>query len=128
MKKTLAILTMLAAFLPSYAEEGTAYLSFDRKIHNLGKIERGMIATDTVRITNTGSEPLMILKVSADCNCTTTDYTKDPIPPGGMGFISVEFDSKNKELGKFRRNVRVKSNAKNRREIFFIDGTIVTAN
>ena len=43
-----------------------------------------------------GDTPLEISLVSA-CDCTTTDYSTDPVAPGKTGVINVVFDSTDKD-------------------------------
>ncbi len=50
----------------------------------------------TFKFTNTGSEPLIISNAKGSCGCTVPTWPKQPVPPGGQGEISVEFDTKGK--------------------------------
>lgn len=106
------------------ADDGP-WLTLDRKIHNLGKVEQGSVTTDTVRFTNTGNAPLQLFHVLTDCHCTSVDFTRDTITPGAGGYIVVSYKAPANDRGSFRQNVRIRSNAINHREIVFIDGTVV---
>lgn len=102
-------------------------LRFEKKTVDLGRIERGEVASDTVRFINAGEQPLVIQRIHTDCGCTTADYTREPVGSGESGYIVVSFNSKNYEAGKFHKSVRIKSNALNYREIIYVEG-VVTVN
>lgn len=61
-------------------------------------------------VTNTGKEPLMLQKIVASCGCTTPEWTKSPIPPGGKGKVTAIFDPANSP-GAFNKTLTVYSNA-----------------
>ena len=71
-------------------------MTFDKKMHDFGKVKRGEIKETVFVFTNTGNAPLEIDLVSA-CDCTTTDYPIRAIAPGQKGEIKVTFDSTEKE-------------------------------
>lgn len=105
-----------------------AYLTPDRKIHNLGEVEAGAEVTDTIRFRNTGEEELVVYHVVPDCNCTTADYTKTPISPGKEGMIVVKYKSPEYGRGRFRHSIRIRSNAENAREIVYLEGVALQNN
>ena len=43
--------------------------------------------------TNTGKGDLQIRSAQASCGCTSPNWSKDPIPPGGTGFVDAKFNS-----------------------------------
>jgi hypothetical protein len=42
---------------------------------------------------NISSEPMMITWVQTSCNCTASDWPKEPVAPGQTGVITVEYDA-----------------------------------
>ena len=50
-------------------------------------------------MTNTGSQPLSYSSVRGDAGVTVTKYPTAPIPPGGKGLITVQFDPANAKVG-----------------------------
>lgn len=70
--------------------------SFEKTEHDFGTIKEGDIVSYTFKFKNTGEAPLIISKVQPSCGCTAPDWSKDPIPVGGEGFVKVEFDSNGK--------------------------------
>lgn len=68
-------------------------LSEDR--FDFGKIKKGETVEHVYKVTNTGTNPLIISQVKPGCGCTVPDYTKEPILPGKTGQITLKFDSSN---------------------------------
>ena len=58
---------------------------------------------------NTGSEPLVISNAKGSCGCTVPTWPKEPVPPGGVGEIKIEFNTKGKP-GRQSKRVTVTGN------------------
>lgn len=71
-------------------------LNFERTDHDFGTIMEGQKVSYTYKVTNTGVAPLIIQNAQPSCGCTVPTWTKDPIPVGGTGFVTAEFDSNGK--------------------------------
>ncbi|MCS6968772.1 MAG: DUF1573 domain-containing protein [Cytophagales bacterium] len=82
---------------PKVAEENYAQFKFETQEYNFGKIQQGKKVRYTYKFTNVGKVPLVISHVQPQCGCTAASYTKDPVPPGGQGEITLEFDSQGRE-------------------------------
>ncbi|MCX8112802.1 MAG: DUF1573 domain-containing protein [Bacteroidia bacterium] len=74
-------------------QEPAAKIEFDKMEHDFGKIREGEKASYRFRVKNPGTVPLRITDVKPSCGCTVPAWTKEPIPPGGEGFVEVIFDS-----------------------------------
>ncbi len=72
---------------------GAGEIKFLDTVMDFGKITDGEIVEHTYRFRNVGKVPVAISKVEASCGCTTPDYTKDIIPPGGEGKVKATFNS-----------------------------------
>lgn len=70
--------------------------SFEKTEHDFGTIKEGEVVSYTFKFKNTGEAPLIISKVQPSCGCTAPDWSREPIPVGGEGFVKVEFDSNGK--------------------------------
>lgn len=70
---------------------------FERTEYDFGQIKEGDKVSYTYKFTNTGDAPLIIQGVDASCGCTAPDWSKEPIPVGGTGFVKAEFDSNGKQ-------------------------------
>jgi hypothetical protein len=70
---------------------------FERTEYDFGQIKEGEKVVYSYKFTNTGTAPLIVNSVQPSCGCTAPDWTKEPIPVGGTGFVKVEFDSNGKQ-------------------------------
>jgi hypothetical protein len=75
--------------------KGPAF-TFAETRHHFGEIVSGEKVTHEFRFTNSGDADLVIANVRASCGCTVPEYSKEPVPPGGNGKITVTFDSSGK--------------------------------
>jgi hypothetical protein len=64
--------------------------------HDFGTINEGEVVEHTYSFKNTGEAPLIIQNAQGSCGCTVPDWTKQPIPVGGTGFVKAKFDSNGK--------------------------------
>lgn len=64
--------------------------------HDFGTIKEGEKVEYTYKFTNTGEAPLIIQNAQPSCGCTVPEWSKEPIPVGGTGFVKAEFDSNGK--------------------------------
>ena len=62
----------------------------------LPKTKEGVLLQFEYPFTNSGKAPLVITEIKVQCSCTTFEFPKEPIPPGGKGVIKVNFDTKGK--------------------------------
>ena len=86
-----------------------AVAEFSATEHDFGTIKEGDIVEYTFQVKNTGEAPLVIEKASPSCGCTVPDWTKNPIPPGGTGFVKAKFDSSGKP-GLQKKSITVSAN------------------
>ncbi len=61
---------------------------------DIGTLRSGEVVKYDARLRNTGSEPLVIKRITTSCGCTSTEYEKQPIAAGGEGAFSFRFDSR----------------------------------
>ena len=71
-------------------------INFERTDYDFGTIREGQKVNYTYKFTNNGAAPLIVQSVQPSCGCTAPDWSRDPIPVGGSGFVKVEFDSNGK--------------------------------
>jgi hypothetical protein len=86
-----------AAPAPETKPEGPLpAMEFQRVEHDFGTISEGDVVEYTYAFKNTGEAPLIIQGAQGSCGCTVPDWTKEPIPVGGTGFVKAKFDSNGK--------------------------------
>lgn len=85
-----------------------AVFTWDNTTHDFGKVKQGTPVTHEFKFTNTGKVPLVITNVQASCGCTTPAWTKEPVMPGGQGFIKATYNAAS--AGAFNKTVTVTAN------------------
>jgi hypothetical protein len=85
----------------------------DPVIQDLGSITKGQVVEISWKFKNTGTKPLTIEDVRAQCGCTVPDPPKEPIAPGGEGVIKAKFNSDG-STGHVSKEVYVVANNNNR--------------
>lgn len=134
MKNLVVLIGLLFVSVGSYAqveaaaagEAGNANMavfSWETSAHDFGKIKQGVPVTHEFTFTNTGKIPLVITNVQASCGCTTPAWSKDPIPPGGQGFIKATYNAAS--MGGFNKTVTVMANVENGFKQLSIKGEVV---
>lgn len=93
-------------------ESSNTSIKIDTISYDFGSIAEGKIYSYEFKFTNSGTSPLIISNVSAPCKCITTKWSKDPIQPGKMSSVTVEYDSKGR-LGVFTKAIFFESNGGN---------------
>jgi hypothetical protein len=64
--------------------------------HDFGTVNEGEVVEHTFSFKNNGAAPLIIQSAQPSCGCTVPDWSKDPIPVGGTGFVKAKFDTNGK--------------------------------
>ena len=100
-----------------------AKITFEDKVINYGKVEKGANGTRVFKFKNEGTEPLVLNSVRASCGCTTPKWTREPIAPGAVGEIQVKYDTN--RMGNFHKTVTVQSNATNQTVVLTIKGQVM---
>ena len=115
MKKLLFSVAALALTTGLFAQDNKAeapknksddVAKFQTESIDLGKIMQNNPTTATFEVTNISKEPLLIEQANPTCGCTISDYTKEPIAPGKIGFIKATYNAKNLNL--FEKHLTVK--------------------
>ncbi len=111
-KVTLALGFMLAfAFGAAAQAVGGPEITFQKDVHDFGKIKQYGNATTEFSFTNTGTTPLIISNCKGSCGCTVPTWPREPIAPGASAVIKVKYDSK--RVGPINKSVTITSNATN---------------
>lgn len=111
----------------SSSQGPVAKIAFDKMEHDFGKIREGEKVSYRFRVKNPGTVPLRITDVKPSCGCTVPAWTKDPIPPGGEGFVEVIFDSQGRS-GEQIKTVTVFANTDPPSHLLRFRGFVVSAN
>ena len=87
-------------------------------------LEENGKATCTMRLLNTGDEPLLIVKAQAGCGCTVVNYPQDPIQPGDTALVNITYNPSDRP-GEFSKEVTVLTNAVPKRSTLQIVGNVI---
>lgn len=98
-------------------------ISLDKETHDYGDIAYDANGACQFKVTNTGTEPLVISNCQGSCGCTVPKCDPNPIAPGASSFIDVKYDTK--RPGPFQKSVTINSNAVNSPvKVVTIKGTV----
>ncbi len=100
-----------------------AVADVDNQNFDFGKIKQGVPVTHEFSFVNKGTVPMIIIDVRPSCGCTTPSWTKDPIPPGGQGFVKATYNSAS--MGAFDKTVTVTANVETGIVMLRIRGEVV---
>ncbi len=101
-----------------------ARLTFDTPEYQFGSVPEGKIVRHAFSFTNTGSRPLLITDARSTCGCTIPEFPERPIPPGGTGKVTVEFNTTHK-YGRQRKPVMLTANTFPAMTTIYVDGTVI---
>ncbi len=123
MKRIFTLLfVVLAGTVVAWAD---AVITFDKTSHNFGTLTEDKTVKCTFTFKNTGDTPLVVQQALTSCGCTVAEYTKEPVQPGQSGKVEVVYNGKGKFPGKMKKIITVRSDAKNRKVLLFIEGNMV---
>lgn len=91
--------------------------------HDFGEISFKNPVTYAFEFKNITSDPLLIDNVRASCGCTSPNWTLEPIPADSTNQILIEFDAR--EVGYFRKRIKVYFNKIRKPEILYVEGDVV---
>ena len=83
-------------------------IEIDKTSHDYGAVQKDSLNSADFMITNTGSQPLIISRISASCGCTHVAWDKQPIAPGNT--TSIRIDMTLSETGNFNKTVVIYCN------------------
>lgn len=134
MKKYLILAFLLMVVSSTFAQEANSQapaiktdgpiLTLDKTSHDFGNIAQGDVVEKVFTFTNTGNQPLIITNIQTSCGCTTPEWPRNPIMPGGKGEIKVGFNSHGKS-NRQDKKLPIISNAVNDASISFTTNVLV---
>ena len=122
MKKLLVLFSMVLSVAVFAQNKDVA---FKEVKHSFGKIKQNVPATYSFSFNNTTAKPLIIETATAECGCTTPEYSKAPIAKGTPSNIKVTYNAANP--GTFTKRVTVKFANIAEPVILTIDGEVEPA-
>lgn len=90
--------------------------------HDFGEIRRGRPATFVFKFKNATADTLLLETVRTTCGCTAARYTEEPLAPGAVGEIAVEYDAL--QSGTFSKKIKVFFDKQKKAEVLWIRGEV----
>lgn len=81
--------------------------------HDFGNVQQNQNLVHEFTITNTGSEDLIIRRISTSCGCTAALVSENVVPAGESTTLEVKLETR-KYKGVVQRSISVASNDKRR--------------
>ena len=100
-----------------------AIITFEKKVHNYGKIEQGSDGLCNFEFQNTGGDALILRNVKTTCGCTSPEWPRTPIKPGKKSKITIKYSTS--RPGPFQKGITVYSNASNGTIALTIKGQVI---
>lgn len=100
-----------------------ATFTWNETVYDFGKIKLNESVSHEFTFTNSGDEPLVIASVKASCGCTVTEYTKEPIPAGGKGYVKATYNAA--KAGVFSKTVTITANTSEDSVLLTIKGEVM---
>jgi hypothetical protein len=104
------------------ASTSKAALTFTADTYDFGSIPQGTPVSHVFSFKNTGTEPLILSAVNASCGCTTPEWPREPIKPGGTATIKATYNAA--AMGVFTKTITVVSNANPNQKVLIIKGEV----
>lgn len=93
--------------------------------HDFGVfLEQDGKVTCQMRMVNSGTEPLIIVKAQAGCGCTSINYPETPIEPGDTAVVAITYNPSGRP-GQFSKQVIIFTNTAAKRTILEITGNVI---
>ena len=109
---SLAVVFGMATYLAAQNQVNTGpAITVDKEVHDYGEVPFGGEGSCEFKVTNTGTEDLIIGKCKGSCGCTVPKCDPNPIKSGSTSIITVKYDTK--RPGPINKSVTINSNAIN---------------
>ena len=123
MNRILHIALLLATITISAAAQPEA--TWLERQHDFGVfLEKNGKVTCQMRLVNTGTEPLIIVKAQAGCGCTVINYPQSDILPGDTASVSLTYNPSGRP-GQFSKQAIIFTNTTIKRTTLEITGNVI---
>jgi hypothetical protein len=104
-----------------------ARAAVDEPFHDFGVMDSGSKGRHIFVLKNTGNAPLELKAGSTSCKCTLSEIDEKPVPPGGEGHVTVQWNPHGYH-GNFHQTANVTTNDPDRPTIeLTVTGRVTTA-
>jgi len=106
MKKLLLVATAFVFTLAVSAQKADEVAKFNTESYDFGKVKQGTPVTYEFEIKNISDKPLVIESATASCGCTVPQKPEEPIEPGKVGKLKVQYNAA--AVAPFTKDIYVK--------------------
>lgn len=93
--------------------------------HDFGKVKQGVPVSYFFEIKNISDKPVVVENTWASCGCTTPEKIVEPILPGGVAKLKVDYNSAS--VGPINKDVNIKLAGIDQIKTIKITGEVLTA-
>lgn len=111
MKKVFALILSMPFFMAGYSQPALPVqeeIVLKETNFDFGKIPQGKPVYHFFDVTNAGKTPMVISNVQTSCGCTTPEWSKDPIAPGGTTKVKIGYNAASE--GNFEKFITITYN------------------
>lgn len=118
---------LAAAFVTAFsvmAQKADEIIKLNSETYNFGKIKQGVPVTTFFTVTNKSDKPVVLETVTASCGCTTPEWSKEPVAPGGTTQIKVGYNAA--AVAPFTKDITVRMAGIQEPKIIHITGEVLS--
>jgi hypothetical protein len=125
MKRLFLLAATLVTGFVAMSQKPDEVIKLNAETYNFGKIKQGVPVTTFFTVTNKSDKPVVLETVVASCGCTTPEWSKEPIAPGGTSQIKVGYNAA--AVAPFTKDITVRLAGIQEAKIIHITGEVMTA-
>ncbi|HWI93385.1 MAG TPA: DUF1573 domain-containing protein [Flavisolibacter sp.] len=124
MKKLFLLAAAFATAFSVMAQKADEIIKLNSETYNFGKIKQGVPVTTFFTVTNKSDKPVVLETVTASCGCTTPEWSKEPVAPGGTTQIKVGYNAA--AVAPFTKDITVRMAGIQEAKIIHITGEVLS--
>jgi len=124
MKKLFLIAAAFVTGFTAMSQKPDELVKLSAETYNFGKIKQGVPVTTSFTVSNTSDKPIILETVVASCGCTTPEWSKEPIAPGGTTQIKVGYNAA--AVAPFTKDITIKLAGVQETKVIHITGEVLS--
>jgi len=95
------------------------------ELYNAGTVAKGEIVELEVEIRNVGDYPLVIADIKPACNCTVSEFEREPIAPGATTIVKASIDTDAVGKGVIKKPITISANTRPSTTTVMLQATVI---
>ena len=95
------------------------------ELYNAGTVAKGEIVSLEVKVKNVGDYPLVIADIKPACNCTVSEFDREPIAPGETTIVKASIDTDAVGKGVIRKPITISANTRPSTTTVMLQATVI---